>query len=368
MAAFLLAEMRHRHNQKISELRRGGFPVLGHYSTHKIDQLQELYLHNHGCVLYPGWDSASAYKPTDESFDTIALHHSELQDALKTRREQLGDVKLTKDLQYMCDAMGVPLPFLPFSGKEGKAESQLFAKLMLMHKGTLDDVKFALEWCKHVDPEQNIHAKLPCHIRVQAAKFDRNQRIRATMEKAKNGRDLLKELHSKILPAMLEEESGSSDAQADDPPETAASPPSANTATSRKRKSLTAGLSHTLRQPTRPCHFPVPPPQAMHNAPYVQHGDMIIGGRPPQEPKKVVCTLCRRNQGSNADTCPGRGSHKRCRYFEKDDTQKPPQTMPTKRKLSVVDITNLSLVEKMDSTSPLAKQYSARSGVNLRTV
>mmetsp|Transcript_32795 Transcript_32795/g.55520 ORF Transcript_32795/g.55520 Transcript_32795/m.55520 type:complete len:337 (-) Transcript_32795:4-1014(-) len=336
MAAFLLAEMRHRHNQKISELRRGGFPVLGHYSTHKIDQLQELYLHNHGCVLYPGWDSASAYKPTDESFDTIALHHSELQDALKTRREQLGDVKLTKDLQYMCDAMGVPLPFLPFSGKEGKAESQLFAKLMLMHKGTLDDVKFALEWCKHVDPEQNIHAKLPCHIRVQAA--------------------------------MLEEESGSSDAQADDPPETAASPPSANTATSRKRKSLTAGLSHTLRQPTRPCHFPVPPPQAMHNAPYVQHGDMIIGGRPPQEPKKVVCTLCRRNQGSNADTCPGRGSHKRCRYFEKDDTQKPPQTMPTKRKLSVVDITNLSLVEKMDSTSPLAKQYSARSGVNLRTV
>lgn len=118
-----------------------------------------------------------------DSFDTIALHRSALQDALKTRREQLGDVKLTKDLQYMCDAMGVPLPFLPFSGK---AECQLFAKLMLVHEGTLDDVKFALEWCKHVDPEQNIHAKLPCHIRVQAAKFDRNQRIRATMEKAKS--------------------------------------------------------------------------------------------------------------------------------------------------------------------------------------
>ncbi|KAK1737752.1 hypothetical protein QTG54_011524 [Skeletonema marinoi] len=337
MAAFLLAEMRHRHNQNISVLRRGGFPVLGHYSTHKIDQLQELYLHNHGCVLYPGWDSASAYKPTDESFDTIALHHSELQDALKNRREQLGDVKLTKDLQYMCDAMGVPLPFLPFSGKDGKAECQLFAKLMLMHKGTLDDVKFALEWCKHVDPEQNIHAKLPCHIRVQAAKFDRNQRIRATMEKAKNGRDLLKELHSKILPAMLEEESGSSDAQADDPPETAASPPSAKTATSRKRKSLTAGLSHTLRAPTRPCHFPVPPPQAMHNAPYVQHGDMIIGGSIPlQGPrKKRVCTLCLRNNGVNSPTCPGRSSHQHCKFFHLNNAPKlwhpHPLTLPKKK-------------------------------------
>ena len=48
MAAFLLAEMRHRHNQNISELRRAGFPVLGHYSSHKIDQLQELYLRNPG--------------------------------------------------------------------------------------------------------------------------------------------------------------------------------------------------------------------------------------------------------------------------------------------------------------------------------
>mmetsp|Transcript_12832 Transcript_12832/g.19154 ORF Transcript_12832/g.19154 Transcript_12832/m.19154 type:complete len:314 (+) Transcript_12832:240-1181(+) len=301
MAAFLLAEMRHRHNQNISELRRGGFPVLGHYSTHKIDQLQELYLHNHGCVLYPGWDSASAYKPTDESFDTIALHHSELQDALKTRREQLGDVKLTKDLQYMCDAMGVPLPFLPFSGKAGKAECQLFAKLMLMHKGTLDDVKFALEWCKHVDPEQNIHAKLPCHIRVQAT--------------------------------ILEEESNS-ETQEDASLVTAAPHPT-NTAISRRRKASTAGLSHTFPEPTRPCYFPIPPPQAMHNAPYVQHADMIIGSRPLPKPgpgKNKVCTLCLRNHGANAYSCPGRGSHKHCKYFHSNNTRKaiPQKTTKTK--------------------------------------
>ena len=78
---------------------------------------------------------------------------------MKARREQLGDVKLTKDMQYMCNAMGVPLPLLPFSGK---AEYQLFAKMMLRNKGPFDEVKFAMEWCKYVDPEQNIHAKEAC--------------------------------------------------------------------------------------------------------------------------------------------------------------------------------------------------------------
>mmetsp|Transcript_20033 Transcript_20033/g.28561 ORF Transcript_20033/g.28561 Transcript_20033/m.28561 type:complete len:235 (+) Transcript_20033:540-1244(+) len=158
LADCLLAEKRHRHNQRIAERRRAGHPVVGHFSLHKIDQLQDLYLENHGTLLYPGWDSASAYKQTDESFDTIALHHIELQDALKARREQLGHVKLTKDMQYMCDAMGVPLPLLPFS-KEGKEERRLFVKMMLQHVGPIDEVKLALEWCKHVDPEKNIHAK-----------------------------------------------------------------------------------------------------------------------------------------------------------------------------------------------------------------
>jgi hypothetical protein len=47
-------------------------------------------------VLYPGWISASAYKQTNESFDTIALRHSDLHRSLKTRRE-LGNITLTKD-------------------------------------------------------------------------------------------------------------------------------------------------------------------------------------------------------------------------------------------------------------------------------
>ena len=122
---------------------------------------------------------AIGYKSTDETLDTVALRHPELHAALKDRHKALGKVSLTKDLQYICDAVDVPLPLLPFTTKE---ENQLFAKMMVEHKdGPIDYEKMAVEWCRHVDPKNNIHAKLPCHIRVQATKFDRNARIRTTM-------------------------------------------------------------------------------------------------------------------------------------------------------------------------------------------
>ena len=326
LADCLLAEKRHRHNQHIAERRRAGHPIVGHFSLHKIDQLQDLYLENHATVLYPGWDSASAYKQTDESFDTIALHHVELQDALKARREQLGEVRLTNDMQYMCDAMGVPLPLLPFS-KEGKEERQLFVKMMLQHDGPIDEVKLALEWCKHVDPEKNIHAKLPCHIRVEVANFDRNQRIRDTMKKAKSGIDALNELHDKISPTILEDSNANEAPANDSPPAPAISTPT-NAAPPQKRNASSAGLSHTLQEPMLPRPFPIPPPQALHTAPYVQHGGMIVGRIPlPIVPMPIarrtnVCTLCLNNGGQYANTCPGRGSHNHCLYYERNNTPK----------------------------------------------
>lgn len=343
LADCLLAEKRHRHNQRIAERRRAGHPTVGHFSLHKIDQLQDLYLENHGTLLYPGWDSASAYKQTDESFDTIALHHEELHDALKARREQLGNVTLTKDMQYMCNAMGVPLPLLPFSKKkEGKEERQLFVKMMLQHEGPIDEVKFALEWCKHVDPEKNIHAKLPCHIRVEAANFDRNQQRRETMRKAKSGIDALNELHDKISPTILEESNANETPTNDSPAAPAISPPT-NTAPSRKRKASAVGLSHTLQEPMMPRPFPIPPAQALHTAPFVQHGGMIIGRIPlpihmptPIARKKDTCTLCTRNGGRYAYICPGRGSHNHCVHYNSDNTPKPATTIqlqkPSQRK------------------------------------
>ena len=180
-----------------------------------------------------------------------------------------------------------------------------------------------------VDPKNNIHAKLPCHIRVQATKFDRNERIRTTMEAAKRKRDALEDLHEKISPVILD--SSSNTAQEDSSPAANIAAPTQTRASSRKRKSAALGLSIALKQPALPRPFHIPPPQALHAAPYVLHGGMIIGHKPITErpTRNSICTLCQRNNGIHAITCPGRGSHKRCKYFNTDGTRKPP-IIPTK--------------------------------------
>ena len=109
MSDCLLSERRHRHNQRCAERRRFGYPKLGHYDTWLIDQLQILVLRNHGRVLYPNWSNASEYKETSESFDTVAIHNSELHNALNEQWENKvvqNDVRLTSDQKYLCASMG----------------------------------------------------------------------------------------------------------------------------------------------------------------------------------------------------------------------------------------------------------------------
>ena len=78
MSGCLLAERRHRHNHWCAELRRFGFPKIGHYDMWLIDQLQNLVMRNRDTRLFPNWSNASDHKTTEESFDTIALHSAEL--------------------------------------------------------------------------------------------------------------------------------------------------------------------------------------------------------------------------------------------------------------------------------------------------
>ena len=88
-------------------------------------------LENRGRVLYPNWSNASEYKETDESFDTVAIHRSELHTALKNKWENRINkraVKLTSDQRYMCKSMGTDLPFLPFATEE---EYKMFADCVL---------------------------------------------------------------------------------------------------------------------------------------------------------------------------------------------------------------------------------------------
>ena len=296
MSDCLLAERRHRHNHNCSERRRFGFPKLGHYDTWLVDQLQVLVLDNRNRVLYPSWSNASEYRETSESFGTVAVHNSELDAALKevwnTQIDQTV-VKLTSDQKHMCVQMGTDLPFLPFTTVE---ENELFADCALRNDFPIDnDNDAAIAWCKFVDGV-NIFPKLPVHIRLHRESFERNQRVRACVERAKSGQDKLDELNNALKPS---------------------------TAANRQPASL-------------PETMPVIHPNAMHNLPFVTTGGTAVGSLPSPSKKRRVgergkdkmqrktkrCSRCRDYGGVDPYECPGRGKKELCIYYEQNGVAK----------------------------------------------
>ena len=98
MSKVLLAENRHRYNQRCAERRVDGHPMIGRCDTWLVDLLQQLVQRNHGIALYPHWLNASDFKDTKESFDTVALHSSDLHQVLENWCAQINlkNVKLTR--------------------------------------------------------------------------------------------------------------------------------------------------------------------------------------------------------------------------------------------------------------------------------
>jgi hypothetical protein len=140
MSDCLLRERQHRHNQKMSETRRFGYPTIGHFDTWKIDQLQNLVELNHGVLLYPYWSNASDLKQTDESLGTVALHNNALESAFD-KIPVPDDVHYSDELKYLMKAMGTALPVLPILTIE---EKKLFTKLVLESPAKIDEQQMAL--------------------------------------------------------------------------------------------------------------------------------------------------------------------------------------------------------------------------------
>jgi hypothetical protein len=185
MSDCLMAEWRHRFNQRISERRRLGFPKLGHYDTWLVDQYQLLVLANHNVLAYPGWTNASDFVDTPESFGTVPLHSPELGDAIAAivlSEAQKTEIKLTREMRYICKSMKVKLPILPV---HGEAENKLFSKLVLNQHGT-DFDRMSIEWCKHVDGVA-VFPKLPVYLRQHHAAWLRNSRTRDMVRMAAPG-------------------------------------------------------------------------------------------------------------------------------------------------------------------------------------
>lgn len=359
MSDYLLAERRHRHNHKVSEKRRFGFPKIGHFDTWKIDQLQNLYLENHGVQLYPNWTNASDYKCTDESFDTVALHHADLHAAMEERYKVVGDVKLTGDQLYMCEQMGIRYPFLPFCHKEEKKQ---YAKYELQKNGPVKDCDAAVEWIQFVDG-QKIHAKLPSQIRSHVTNVDRNQRVKECLSRAKNGMEFIDELNKKISPVTQEdlndnidfqtETMDMSSAEEDDsgvaplcnqPPVQQPRDPTRATTQLRllpapQEQSLTIEQprrkvpSYNWPEPSIPPIMPHPTTQATRTSGITVVGGFSIGAMLPPKPKAKTVKHCKRCKvyGDRilASTCSGRGGQRFCKHFNDDGTVKTEKPKPT---------------------------------------
>jgi predicted transport protein len=175
----LLAERRHRHNQRMAELRIPGFPKLGHYDTWKVDCLQLLVERNHKkrlrldqCIKFVTVD----YRDTDKSFVTVALHSEELHLALALKVSEIGDkVKkaFSSDQKFLCRAMGVGVSFLPVSCAD---EYKLFTRLLLKEMRRFDPEEMALKWIASVDGVK-VFPKLPAQLNTYHKKWERNRRV-----------------------------------------------------------------------------------------------------------------------------------------------------------------------------------------------
>jgi hypothetical protein len=191
MSDALLAERRHRHNHKINENKRLGFPRLGHYDTWIIDLIQLLVEKNHNVLLYPDWSNSSDYKPTPESFGTVALHSHELHVALdEVMLPEATTAKFTSEMKYLAKTMSVKVPFLPV---HGASEARLFTRLVL-EMPTFDDVLMAIEWCKHIDGHL-IFPKLPVYLRMYFERWERNQRVKDAVKNSKTELKLLEQVN-----------------------------------------------------------------------------------------------------------------------------------------------------------------------------
>ena len=322
-------------------------------------------------ILYPQWVNASDFNDTAENFNNVPLHSEELDTALRDRCEQLlqdmqrkidgehqrairsrrqqtsstsskpvakprtANFKLTMDQLELCKTMGTQLPFLPFTTPE---EMQLFNQCAatLRHK---DDHEMAVWWCSEVDGEK-VFPKLPVHIRLYRKKWQKNQRVVDSVNRAKKSSDLLRSLNKALRPdtvetgAAVESTNSSGSNIADSASQTVAG--SANSAVN-----LAASASQNQRPPIlRPSGIDPPNQQARRDG-----NDEVIGGTRvggfedvPEVPSKRArgadkcrsngmrrqraCSRCQQFNGAHRYNCGGQGRTERCDYYDDEGARR----------------------------------------------
>jgi hypothetical protein len=192
--------------------------------------------------------------------------------------------------------MGTDLPFLPFATEE---EYKQFADCALRNDFPMENADAAaIAWCKLVDGVK-IFPKLPVHIRIHKESFERNQRVKACVERAKSGQEKLDELNNALKPAVA-------------------------------ANSTPAAICEAL---------PDIQQDALHNLPYVTTGGTAVGTLPLESTEKKRkrgdrgkdksqrtrrCGRCIKFDGEYANKCSGKGhgGSTNCQYFEPDGNVK----------------------------------------------
>ena len=194
------AEHRHRYTHRISEKRREGFPLLGHYDTWLIDALQILVEQNHNILIYPTNTNTADFGYTPERpCGTVPLQSTELTQAVNALTI---DPKLTREQKYLSSQQGVKVCFLPVVYRE---EKSLFARLVLAMPKYLEDAgTMAHEWIQHVDGNR-IFPKLEVYLRMYCEHYLRNKRIESAVIGMTEEVQRLRELNINTLPPVHQE-------------------------------------------------------------------------------------------------------------------------------------------------------------------
>jgi hypothetical protein len=154
---------------------------------------------NHNVHLHPSWPNTADYSDTKERFGTVAIHSDELREALKMIKIS-PDVKFTSDQQYLCDRMGTPAPLLPVHGEK---EYALFGRLLRSSDFDGHFEKMAIDWCRHVDGK-DIFPKLPVYLRTHHNTYQHNQLVRAAVQSAATGEEVLTRINNETLQRALD--------------------------------------------------------------------------------------------------------------------------------------------------------------------
>lgn len=160
----MLAEIRHRYNERASIRNRPQYPDLGHYDTWIVDDIQELCETLRIDDPLINWCSSKSFTATEERYGLVKL--SDQFSNLPVFEEALVDT-LRPAFAYLAKAMDTKFPLLPIITREEKElyHVQRRNRLYLLANGSVDFEALCRYWNQEKSDGATIFYKVISHFR-----------------------------------------------------------------------------------------------------------------------------------------------------------------------------------------------------------